>query len=232
MKALKITAEAAKFVGKEHTFDDVTKENRKAKMMKALNWYNYNFNFKDAHKIMADYLVSEGRKDEAKLFKKSTVQISNSLSFLARMSQVGLKLTTVEIQNIEAAIKTAIASAFKEAPEDAEAEINDTAKKPNIQERMKERVMEAGGDVEALMDEYIAADFPVKHKLSPINVLKLANVLPAHVNIEVLHFERIKAELLLVQSGTDADLTEGYSNFNKTQLRRLIKFVELIKKLN
>ena len=88
--------------------------------------------------------------------------------------------------------------------------------------------IEAGGEVEGLVDAYIAAGCKANHKLSPINVLKAANILPAHAADEIKHWEDLKAEFTEAHRGKDADLVEAYSFLNKIQLRNLIKFCELI----
>lgn len=229
MKALKISIESLKFMGSEPMFPNgtVTVQNRKTKLMLTLNWFNYNFSFKDAHAFVVEYLKVNDRKDEAKLFKKAALNsVTNASGFLARMSQTGWVLTDEESADLE----TAIANAIKDLTidvEDSEPKKSDPSKL-NIQERMREIAAEAGGEVEGLIDTYIASGCPRLHKLSPINKLKAANMLPAHVAPEIEHFTRIRQEYIEVQKATDEDLVEGYSNFNKVQIRNLIKFLETI----
>ena len=113
-----------------------------------------------------------------------------------------------------------------------ESEDEEGAAKPkktvNIQEVMREKADEALSDVEALFDEFIDAgcpkDFSVDKKV--VGALSARNVLPQHMASAIKRYQRLLDEYLEVQGGKCEQLNEGYSNYNKMQIRYTIKFIE------
>ena len=98
----------------------------------------------------------------------------------------------------------------------------------NIQEIMREKADEALSDIEALFDEFIDAkcpkDFNVNKKV--VGALSSRNVLPQHMASAIKRYQRLLDEYLEVQGGKCDQLNEGYSNYNKMQIRYTIKFIE------
>jgi phage FluMu protein Com len=114
----------------------------------------------------------------------------------------------------------------------AKKEETDGEEKPkkvvNIQEIMREKADEALCDIEALFDEFIDAkcpkDFVVNQKV--IGALTTRNVLPQHMATAIKRYQRLLDEYLEVQGGKCDQLNEGYSHYNKMQIRYSIKFIE------
>ena len=98
----------------------------------------------------------------------------------------------------------------------------------NIQEIMREKADEALSDIEALFDEFIDAkcpkDFSVNKKV--VGALSSRNVLPQHMASAIKRYQRLLDEYLEVQGGKCDQLNEGYSHYNKMQIRYTIKFIE------
>ena len=227
-KTLRIGVDIGKYMGYEPVWEgvEITEANRKVMLIDGFNWYNYSFGAKDAHAFIVEYLTLNDRKDEAKQFKKAKDRaVSNALGWMARMTMMGWVFDEDEAQRVNAAIAHAIESVVHKAEEVAE----EPAKaKFNIQEVMREKSAEAGGELEGMLDEYIANGAPAKHNFKPVDVLKKANILPAHVGVEVEYWTNVAAEFKAAHGGKDTDLSEGYSKFSKIQLRNLAKFAELI----
>jgi hypothetical protein len=114
----------------------------------------------------------------------------------------------------------------------AKKEETDGEEKPkkvvNIQEIMREKADEALSDIEALFDEFIDAkcpkDFSVNQKV--VGALTTRNVLPQHMATAIKRYQRLLDEYLEVQGGKCDQLNEGYSHYNKMQIRYTIKFIE------
>jgi hypothetical protein len=98
----------------------------------------------------------------------------------------------------------------------------------NIQEIMREKADEALCDIEVLFDEFIDAkcpkDFSVDQKV--VGALTTRNVLPQHMATAIKRYQRLLDEYLEVQGGKCDQLNEGYSHYNKMQIRYAIKFIE------
>jgi hypothetical protein len=98
----------------------------------------------------------------------------------------------------------------------------------NIQEIMREKADEALGDIEALFDEFIDAKCPKEFSVNKkvVGALSSRNVLPQHMASAIKRYQRLLDECLEVQAGKCEQLNEGYSNYNKMQIRYMIKFIE------
>lgn len=227
--SLKIAADQAKYTGFEPEWVGVEldEETRRKTMIETFNWYNYHFSSKEAPTFIQEYLLLNGRKDEQKLFKKSTIKLPNAVAWLCRMSLVGWKLNEEEQASIDHAISLAVESQPSKVEEVEEEKPK--AKKPNIQEIMRERADECGGEIEGMLDDYIKDGCKATHKHSPISTLKIANILPQHVPPMIEHWVKVSAEFKEAHAGTDKELTnEGYGHFTKIQLRNLVKFCDLV----
>lgn len=228
VKALSISIENAKYLGHEREWYDVklTDENRKVHLMKTLTWYSTNFGAKEAKQFIVDYLYINDRKADSKKFKKvADYSFPQGIGWLARMSHMGWELSKVELQKLTETIDAALASVVKTTEPDAAEEKK--SNQPNIQERMREKAHETTGELEGLLDDYVAGGAKARHSFEPLVVLKEANILPAHVNDEVAYWETRLKELTAAYKG-DKELKEGYGHFTKIQLRNIVKFVEQI----
>jgi len=230
-KALKLSAVDTKYTGTEVNWADVeiTEDNRLTHLLTGFNWYNFHFGYKDVASFLSLYLQElKADKAEVKLAKKIPVNsVPNAIAWLARMSMMGFKLTDEEKSKIAKAISTGFGAIKIETVEDTTAVDASKAKvKFNIQERMREKAAEAGGELEGLLDTFIADGAKAKHKINPIATLKVANIMAQHVPNEIDHWARTKAEFIDAQ--TDKELAEGYSQFTKIQLKNLVKFCDLV----
>lgn len=220
-----------KGLGDEPTWDSdsqPTDDIRSLVKIKAFSYYNYFNGYKDAKIIVRQYLAKLGRKDDAILIKQAPDQrFSKTIAWLIQMSVNGFELSEYELNAVNTNIKKLLALALQSKANKEEAEGN-KPKTPSIQEIMKERAMEVGGDLEALLDEYIELGMPPTHKIKPIGLLMTTTVMPQHVPMLIEPWERQKQEYEELQTTEDKDLLEAYSNFGKLQVRNLIKFCELI----
>jgi hypothetical protein len=218
-----------KGMGFEPTWEIQPSESeRKVAKIKAFAWYNYFNGYKEAKAFLVQYLIKNNKKDDAKLIKKAPDQkFTKPVAWLAQMSLNGFELTEHEICKIDVDVKRLLTLA-KQTSEEKSKETENKPKKPNVQEIMKERAMHVGGDLEALLDEYIDQGIPAKHKIKPIGMLMTTTMLPQHVPLLIEPWEQQKKEYEELQTTNDKDLLEAYSNFGKIQIRNLIKFCELI----
>ena len=229
-KMLRIGFDTVKYIGTEPRWDDVeiTEDNRKINLITGFNWYNTTFGHKDALGFLVEFLTVNDRKDEAKQVKKAKDHIvPNALGWMARMTMMGWELDALETDQIDGIVKKAIASVTLKVVVDEDEDAPKKAKF-NIQERMREKSADAGGELEGMFDDYIANGALSKHKFKPIDVLKEANILPAHAGAEIEYWKEVSAEIKAAHAGKDAELKEAYDMFNKLQLRNMIKFAELI----
>jgi hypothetical protein len=98
------------------------------------------------------------------------------------------------------------------------------AAQPSIQQRMEEKAHDIAGEIEGAIDDFILAgckgDFSTKNYL-------MANQVAGPIAKRIGEFfVPLSKELNEVLEGEDEQLVEGYSNFNKREMKRYIEFVD------
>lgn len=203
----------------------------KTTLVKALNWYSYSFDKKDAKEFVIDYAKSVGRtKEEIAVLKSiSEDKYNKQFGWIARMMCVGYQPDEKTKEFFAKAYKTLLASAniskkkndtiqTKEVTED-----DTIAPKVSIQSRIVDKAREEAGDIEGLIDDYITSGCKINidiesylkaKKLSSVVLKKLCDI-----------FIPKAQEIQDVIDTKDAQIKEGYSNFTKVQLRKLKEFM-------
>jgi hypothetical protein len=95
----------------------------------------------------------------------------------------------------------------------------------SIQDRLREKVGEIAVDLEAALDDYVAGDF--KTMPAPMSIMH-DRAKGMHAQKLVEHFKKRRIEFDEVLNTDDKDLREGYSNFTKPQLKKLIAFCDTV----
>lgn len=101
--------------------------------------------------------------------------------------------------------------------------------KKNIQEIMIAKAMDCQAELETQWDEYIDSDIKANQKFPKFReYMKLHNVLPQHIHIIKEEWIMLKAEIDGAIEGEDEQLVEGYSVYNKNQLKNMSKYCEAV----
>jgi len=200
-------------------------ENRISRLSKAFSWYNYFYGKKDARDMIVNYLEAHDRKADVRTLRgipDSAIRLTTG--WLCRMSMVGLELTDTELLKLENHLKEILASKQQE-----EAVVDETAPaRPNIQDRLREKVTECAGEIDGMFDEFISNGAKMSADYKPITVIRGKNVAPQMVSTIADTWKRKLAEFEAVLEGKDALLVEAYSNFSKIQMRNVVKFCETV----
>lgn len=202
-------------------------DSRQSALVSAFTWYNYHYDKKMVKELVIDWLVRNDRSRDAKEFARvpdSTIR--NVTGWLCRMNTRGLALTEHETIAVDSAIRDHLAS-LKATREVVQ---KDAAPVPRvtIQDRLRDRMTEAAGEIEGMYDDMISAGAKMSADFKPITVLRGMNVAPQLVGEIETDWQRRLEQLQLVATGRDAQLTEGYGNFGKLQVKNLIKFAEQV----
>ena len=219
-----------KYVGSEPEFV-IQPENRTVALMKSLSWYSRFYGRKDAKDILIQYLTHVGKTTEAKLLAKiDENELIPSICWLARMNMRGLELIPTEQATLSNEIVRLVKAVHK--PDLQRSMTGKQPKvvvaKPNVQEIMKEKTRECGGDLEGLFDEYILSGAAAKYSIKTIDEVQKRNILPQHISILTDVWKAKLDEFEQVLKGKDKDLVEGYSQYSKTQIKNIIKFIETV----
>lgn len=200
-------------------------EGRGLALVESFNWYSRHFDRKIAKEQLIKYAVRIGRTDLLKNLKRvDDKEIIESLGWLARLHLRGLVLTEVEQNRLSAEMERLVS--IEETSIAATTE--KVSNRPNVQEIMRERLDEAGGEIEGWFDEFVTSGAKGQITNTPISVLRERNIIPQHVGILVDAWEKRLNEYETVQAGKDKQLVEGYSHLGKLQVRNIIKFCETV----
>lgn len=181
----------------------------------ALNWYNSN---KDA-KTAAKYITEFAKKNKLK-GKLDTSKSYTTTGFICRIISNGTKVSDSIRQDIITKLSDLL------APETTGTiEVEKTTPTVSIQDRLAEKVSEIAGELEGAIDDYILSKFAKTP--SPYGIM--------HDKVKAMHstkiieiFKKRRAEFDEVLTTDDEQLKEGYSNFSRPELKKLVAFCDLI----
>jgi hypothetical protein len=204
-----------------------TAETRKSALIGGFSWYNYHYGKKDAKELLGEWLLWQGQTEQAKIFARAGEHLSMlTAGWLARMHMKGLVLEPRELQHITDTVEqhVRVVKSVKRVVTEAVEEV----RRPTIQDRLRDIMITAQGDLEGMYDDLIGAGAKLTADYKPMAVLRGHNVAPV-LTREIKDVWQMRLEeLTAVASGKDSQLVEGYSQFTKTQIKTLIKFVDLV----
>jgi len=214
-----------KYVGTEPTWRSQPTEDRFATLTRAFNWYGYFYGKKDAKEFAAVYLDAHDRtKDAKKVRAMPDSQMRMTAGWLCRMSMMGLQLDEheqIKLDNLIAELLAVKEEKVEEVKDDAPA-------RPNIQDRLREKVSECLGELDGQFDEFIAAGAKLNADYKPVSLMRSMNIAPQMVSMVKDVWSRRLAEFEDVVAGKDPQLVQGYDNFTKNQLKQFVKFAEQV----
>lgn len=226
LKPLNPRSPDTKYVGEEPRWTVQPTESRFATLTRAFNWYGYFYGKKDAKDMIAAYLERHDRaKDAKKVRATPDSQIRMTTGWLCRMADMGLQLDEHEQIKLDNMITETLA--VKEQVR-VEAEPEPDVAKPNIQDRLREKVSEFLGELDGQFDEFIASGAKLTADYKPVALMRGMNIAPQMVSVVKDTWARKLAEFEDVVAGRDADLVKAYDYLTKNQLKQCVKFCELV----
>lgn len=202
-------------------------DNRQSTLIRAFGWYNYYCSRSDAKAFVLDWLERNDRSRDAKSWRSVPEQaVPYAIGWIARMSIMGLVLNKDEESKLRANIQSLLDT--HKPTKSVKEEEPDQVVKPNIQDRLREKAAEAGGEIEGMLDDLVANGVKVGNEHKPINILRGMNVSPQHIATIKTPWMRKRDEFFNAMEGADAQLVEAYGHFGKIQLRNLVKFADQV----
>ena len=180
-------------------------------LIKSLNWYHENKESREAPKFVADFMKKnkiEGKIDSSK--------VSPTLGWLCRLNFNGNDIGESSLKFIRDSIPKILEKTKV---------VVDVPKGPSIQDRMTEKVGEIAGELEGAIDDFILSNY--KDQKSPFALMQ-DRAKGMHANRIVEIFKRRRAEFDYVLTAKEPDIKEAYSNFNKSQLKKLVAYCDMI----
>jgi len=184
-------------------------------LMNALNWYHQNFENKDAQNFILEYAKKNkipGRIDTSGSYL--------TLGWICRLLTNGNNIGEKGNLFITNQLKQVLVSEVQ-----APIVVAETVPTISIQERLREKIGEIAGELEGAIDEYIESDFKIEK--SPMALMQeKAKGMHATKLIEIFRKRRVEFDEVL--NTDDKQIKEGYSNFTRPQLKKLIAYCDSI----
>lgn len=196
-------------------------DKRRLALMRSFTWYNRFYGKKDAKELMSQFLDFNNRTSDAKIMRKiHENEFLLTLCWLARMKLRGLELSEHEELTLENEISRLLKIVHK--PEENKVE-TDAPARPNIQDILRDKAKDAAGELEGMFDEFILYG---KASSKTMDVVARFNVMPQHIGLIAEIWKKKQNEFDELQKGLDKQLTEGYNQLTKIQVRNIIKYIE------
>ena len=186
----------------------------------AYTWYGSMADIDDAKEWLSDFLASRGRKEDARRLKT----VPDSLfpftcAWIARMAMRG-------VQHGEATydfFDRRLAEAFSSRATDDKKEDRPASERPNIQERIKDRVDDLIGDLEEVLDKHALGEIT---EFDAYEFCQKAQIPAQHTTKMAAYYVGVYDELEMAIEGSDPQVKEGYSHYTKKWLRARLEFIE------
>lgn len=188
-------------------------------MIKSLNWYGRNQESKQAIKYINDFL----KKQKIPCGIDAVNKQINTFGFLCRMKNNGAVFSEKQDTKFKEYLDAMLALHARP--------VKVVGKKPSkptvsIQTKLAEKVSEACGELEGAIDDYILSNFKIVP--SPLAILHAAGIKAPQVKSITEWFKKRRAEFDVVSTTTDEQLIEGYSNFKKSELGKLVAWCDQV----
>lgn len=202
--------------GHEPKFD---RELTKIELMATLNWYTQNKDTKDAVKYANDYFKKNHKLNVDSVIKN----YSTTFGFVCRILNNGGSVNEKELIWFN---ETIVKIKEDLAKPKVDVVVDDKPVQPNIQDRIREKASECIGELEGLLDEYILSKFTSNPK--PYGIMHTLNIKGVHTNRILEHWKRIRSDYDNALTTEDELIKEGYSNFSKTEIKKIVGFCDSV----
>ena len=189
-------------------------------LIKTLSWYAQNKDNKDAQKWACDFLKKKHKLDVSSVIKGQ----SPTFGFICRIISNGGSLSAKDqiwLENTITKLKDEL-----NAPKEVVVETQPKVVVPNIQDRIREKASECIGELEGQLDELITSSFSANS--APYAVMHTMEIKGVHTKHISDWFKTKRIEFDDVLHTDDAEVKEGYSNFSKPQLKKIIAWCDQV----
>jgi hypothetical protein len=197
-----------------------------ADLIRALNYYNINNTDLDKKKWFIGFIAQTDKRTAASLLKLDERKFRHA-GILARLKLNGSELQTKEQEKLDSMSRELIGSLTAIPQPKVKSSVSLTTTPPivNVQERIEALAHAHASEFDSAIDDFClnkSSEFSAKNYLLSNNIS-----IPVAKSIAKLYIP-LRQELSEAVLGDDRQLTEGYRNFNKRQLKAFLAFVTKI----
>jgi hypothetical protein len=227
VKRQKLVEKAERMMGRGDE-PRLSEDNYRSDLIGALNYYNMNNDDKDKKKWFLSYIAKTDKKLAVALTKLDD-DLFRHAGVIARMIMREQPVGEVELKFLEDRTKVLVGLLSKPEQQKVSALKGKAVVKPvapvvSLQDRIKEKAHEIGGEFDGMIDDFVLEDKTFDAK----NILKQLNVSGPVAKIVGTFYDSTIAELKEVLEGNDKQLVEGYSHLKKTKIKKMLALYESI----
>jgi len=213
---VRITDVNQKFAGAEPKFSGVLAA---SEVISTLNWYAQNKVNKDSHKYAISYFKKKHKIDISSVIKSEP----STFGFLCRILTNG-GLLPAENKNWFEEKQQLI---LKKVSTPVVVEEDDTPSTViNIQDRIKLKAGECIGELEGQIDDMILNKFnSIPEPYGVMHTMSIKSPQASKINA---YFIKLKVKYEEVLNTTDKMLKEGYSNFSKSEIKKIMLYCDRV----
>ena len=215
----RITDANLMMAGQEPKFSE---ELSQSDLMKTLSWYAQNKDRNDSHKWASEYFKKKLKVTNATDQIKSRVA---TFGFICRIILNGGSLSAKDSKWFDEEVLK-IQDEVKNKKPVKVVDVQVKAPAPNIQDRIKERASECIGELEGQLDDLIISKFSAD--VSPYAMMHGMEIKGVHTRHISEWFKKKRIQFDDVLHTDDAQVKEGWSNFTKPQMKKLIAYCDQV----
>ena len=189
-----------------------------SELMQTLSWYAQNKDRKDAFKYGCDYFKKNFKLDASNVLKERV----STFGFVCRIISNGGSLDKKykiwfdqEVDKIKEQIKNFVPK-----------QVVEKTNVVSIQDRIRDKASECIAELESQVDDFILSGCSAN--VSPYGIFHTMNIKDAQSKFILEWAKTKRTEFDDVLNTNDALLKEGYSNFTKPQLKKLIGYFDQV----
>jgi hypothetical protein len=198
-------------------------DNYSVSISRALQWYTMNSDDKLRRKFAIEYFAKLGKKKEVIAINKAEDYDVRQLGTLCRLIANGNELSEDHMVTLNNMVKHIVDKQV--LPVKIKEDKTVIVPVASIQDRMEEKAHQFAAEIDGAIDDFVinkTSDFSTKNYLLTHSVAA-----PIAKRIGDMYVKTLD-ELNGALAAEDEQLVEGYSQFSKRELKKLIQFVESI----
>ena len=212
----RITDANLAFAGQEPKFSI---ELTQTDLSKTLAWYAQNKDKNDAFKYACDYFKKKLKIDASSVLKSKVA----TFGFVCRILSNGGSLPIKNQIWFDSEIED-IKKALAKKPVDDSPVVKTNV--INIQDRIREKASECIGELEGQIDDLILSGF--KANVAPYAIFHTMNIKDAQTKFIVEWAKGKRIEFDEVLNTDDEQIKEGWSNYTKPQIKKLVAYCDQV----
>ena len=185
----------------------------------ALNWFSVNSNNGNAMKYLQTYLKNK-YQIKASIIQLKNISISATIGYVAELINEGCEIPKISQDSFYKGINEVLKTLKEPVPEDD----SSPARKTKL---FVIKMDSVAGLLEYEIDKFMERDFK-SNGLSVTKLLQSQQITQKETKGIINHFTVLRDELDEVIEQPDKDLKESYKYIKKPQLRRFLKFMDVI----